>query len=85
MQHQEVSNLQGSQFRPNSELKSHIMGGGMMNAVSGGAQAQVKSLQTQASLKSQHSSKDRLKQIMELGGVASDDDLAKIKRGTKKK
>lgn len=76
-----------SQFRPNSELKSHIMGGGgmMSNAVSGGAQAQVKSLQTQASLKSQHSSKDRLKQIMELGGVASDDDISKIKRATKKK
>jgi hypothetical protein len=28
-----------------------------------------------------HSSKDRLKQIMVVGGVASDDEIAKIKRG----
>jgi hypothetical protein len=30
---------------------------------------------------SQQHSKDRLKQIMVVGGVASDDEIAKIKRG----
>ncbi len=68
---------QNSQFRPNSDLKNHILNLGNNNA---------KSLQASAAgMRSQHSSKDRLKQIMVFGGVASDEDLNKIKRGSKKK
>lgn len=73
---------QGNQYRPNTDLKNHIMSQNMVGGSS--AAAQAKSL-AQANLKSQHSSKDRLKQIMEFGGVASDEDIAKIKRGSKKK
>jgi hypothetical protein len=59
----------------------------MISGAQGGlTQAQAKSLQAvQANIKTQHNSKDRMKQIMDIGGVAIDEDLAKIKRGTKKK
>ncbi|TNV72099.1 hypothetical protein FGO68_gene11346 [Halteria grandinella] len=81
---QQQTQQQQAAYRPNTDLKNHIMSQNMVGGSS--AAAQAKSLQAaQASLKSQHSSKDRLKQIMEFGGVASDEDIAKIKRGTKKK
>ena len=81
----------GSHFRPNNELKNHMLN--LSLSGNGGALGNPKGIILPATGglgkagpgQVHHNSKDRMKQIMEVGGVPADDEIAKIKRIVKKK